>query len=315
MQLTSMNSDERSPKWSPDGRSIAFLVIEQGRIDIWVYNIDGEERINLTNDGASKKHFEWSPPGELLVYDSNMGGRWNIWLADLHAHRTVQLTEGQGDSMYPSWTSDGRAILFSSNRSGVFKIYAMSPDDASLRQLTNDAGNDIKPRMSPDGKYIAFVSDRQGSTTLWMMNADGTNVHEARSYPPVQRPGDIGFAPEVASEAYPLWNSNGQGVLYFSHVESDSPALRNSHVFAFYQNISVVAYLSWDPMFSNPMSSLYLSWTQQGDSVVAMGSFLDDEVFASWGPDSRAIVYASNRDGAFDIWVKLLGGETPSPYG
>jgi TolB protein len=303
MQLTTMDSDERSPKWSPDGKRIAFLVIEQGRTDIWVSSIDGEERIDLTNDGALKKHFEWSPSGELLVYDSNRGGRWNIWLADLHAHRAVQLTESQGDNMYPSWTADGKGILFSSNRlSDFFKIYAMSPDGASLRQLTSDTyivyRDDTKPCMSPDGKYIAFVSDRGRSATLWMMNADGANLHEASSYPPMQRPG-LFLEPEVASDSYPLWNSQSQGVMYWD---------RDSKVFMFYQNISVVGYYA--PSGSIPPLS-------QGNSIVAMDqqNWAFEQVYASWRGDGKAIVYASNRDGTFDIWIKLLTAETPSPYG
>ena len=319
MQLTSMDSDERSPKWSSDGKRIAFLVIEHGRTDIWVSSIDGEERTNLTNDGASKKYFEWALSGELLVYDSNRGGRWNIWLADLHAHRAVQLTKGQGESMYPSWASDGREILFSSDRSGVFKIFAVSSDGASLRQISSDTGNDIKPRMSPNGRYIAFVSDRGGRATLWMMDADGTNVHEARSDPPIQNPG-LPLEPEVASDSYPLWNLKSQGVMYWAHTGNETVPVSGSdlHVFTFYQNISVVGYVDWEtgPDFGKDAYDWSSASVQQGNSIVAMTSpWTSEQVYASWRRDGKAIVYASNRDGTFDIWIQLLAAETPSPYG
>jgi Tol biopolymer transport system component len=321
MQLTSMGSDERSPKWSSDGKRIAFLATEQGGTDIWVSSIDGQESARLTHDGASKECFEWAPSGELVVYDSNRGGEWNIWLADLHAHSSLQLTEGRGRSMYPSWTSDGREILFSSRSSGVFKIYAVGSDGASLRQLTNDTGNDIKPRMSPDGKYIAFVSDRKGSATLWMMDADGGNIHEALTDPPIQDPG-WPIEPNVASESYPLWNSQSQAVMYWARIGNETvPVASGSelHVFTFYHNISVMGFLNWEtgPEVRRDYSGIDWSTgsTQQGDSIIPMDSLLVfEQVHASWRRDGKAVVYATNRDGNFDIWIRLLTGKAPSPY-
>jgi Tol biopolymer transport system component len=323
MQLTSMDSDERNPKWSPDGKRIAFVTIAHGKTDIWISSLNGD-RIILTDDGASKNSFEWNPSGDLLVYDSNEGGRWNVWLADLQAHRVAQLTESQGDSMYPSWTADGRDILFSSNSNGLFRLYTMSSDGARLRQLTSDTGNDIKPHMSTDGRYIAFVSDRLGRETLWIMDADGTNMREARSMPPSQRPG-LGWEPDVALGSYPLWNPKSQGVMYVGNggepfyrdenLDIVPAAGGDSHMYVFYENISVVGY--YTPFGDlDPSSPWYVvDYDGPGNSLVAMGSFRADEICASWRPDGEAIVYASDHDGAFDIWVQLLGAATPSPYG
>jgi Tol biopolymer transport system component len=308
MQLTSMDSDERSPKWSPDGKKIAFLTIANGKTDIWISSLEGD-RITLTDDESSKNDFEWDPFGELLVYDSNKGGRWNIWLADPHTHQASQLTEGQGDNMYPSWTQDGKDILFSSNGSGVFKIYEMTSAGSRLRQLTFGSGNDFKPSMSPDGKYIAFVSDKSGRGTLWIMNADGTNVHEARSNPPIQQPG-IYVVPEVSSGSYPFWNPKSQEVMYSA---KPFPGANYSNTFVFYLNISVIKCLDFETCHIN--HPLYLFWYGQGDSLIELGSSRADEVLASWRPDGNAIVYVSNRDGTLDVWIGLLGGGVPSPYG
>jgi Tol biopolymer transport system component len=308
MQLTSINSDERSPKWSRDGERIAFLTIANGKTDIWISSLEGDQII-LTDDGASKKSFEWNPLGNLLVYDSNKGGKWNIWLADLGAHHVVQLTEEQADNMYPSWSQDSKDVLFSSNRSGVFKIYALSLDDLRLRQVSSGTGNDIKPRMSPDGNYIAFVSDRLGRSTLWIMNADGTNQREARSNPPIQRPGTY-LPTEVPSASYPLWNPKGQGVMCFA--EAFSEAGSDTDVFVFYKNMSVLAYRDWDQFVLD--SPRYYAYGAVGDSLVAIVSSRAAEIFPSWRPDGKGIVYASSHGGTFDVRVQLLEGETPSPY-
>jgi Tol biopolymer transport system component len=311
MQLTSMNSDERSPKWSTDGKKIAFLATQQGRTELWIVNIGGEGSVNLTNDGGSKNNFEWNPAGQSLVYDVESGGVWRVWVADLRAHRAVQLTEGQADDEYPSWTSDGLAILFCSNRSGPFKIWEMSSDGFRLSQLTRGNGTDLKPRMSPDGRHIAFVSDRRGSETLWIMDADGTNMHEARSNPPIQRPGLVYLPPAVALGSYPYWNSKSQAVMYYARGFQGA---NYSNTFVFYQNISVVAYLNWEN--ANPSSPWYQANYQcMGDSLVEMGSTRANVIFASWRPDGKAIVYTSNIHENLDIWVQMLGAETPSPYG
>jgi Tol biopolymer transport system component len=309
MQLTSMNSDERTPKWSPDGKTIAFLTIANDRTDIWISSLEGNRTV-LTDDGALKKSFEWNPSGESLIYDSNKGGRWNIWLADLRTHQASQLTDGQGDNMYPSWTSDGMRILFSSNRSGSSKIFEMSSDGARLKQLTSGSGNDIKPRMSPDGKLIAFVSDRYGEGTLWIMNADGTNQYEARSNPPIQRPGTY-IPTRVASDSYPSWNSNGQEVMYFA--EAFPEAGSDTDVFVFYKNVTVLGYRDWDQFVLD--SPRYYAYSTVGNSLVVIVPSRAAEIFPSWRADGNAIVYVSNRDGNFDLWILLLRGGAPSPYG
>ena len=63
LQLTAGQDSSRSPRWSPDGRWIAFLTSREGSSNVWRIPIGGGEDRQLTFEEASISAFEWSPDG------------------------------------------------------------------------------------------------------------------------------------------------------------------------------------------------------------------------------------------------------------
>ena len=89
------------PKVSPDGRRIAYAH-QPGSAgadwDIWIADIDGTNRTQLTADGANDNQPDWSPDGRRVAFTSDRGGTQDIWILDLdappRANVSVALYEG-----------------------------------------------------------------------------------------------------------------------------------------------------------------------------------------------------------------------------
>ena len=68
------------PRWSPDGRSIAFdSQAEDGRFDVWTIGVDGSGLRQVTHDPADENTPSWSRDGRFLYFESNRTGRLEIW--------------------------------------------------------------------------------------------------------------------------------------------------------------------------------------------------------------------------------------------
>ncbi len=156
-RFTYGNHVDASPRWSPDGRQIAFLSNrkEEGQMQLYVIPFDGGEAQPVTDLKGSFQGFSWSPDGKRIafafrqkdaaalereadeqkkklgvvarhitrvVYKLNGAGylpaeHTHIWVLEVDSGETRQLTSGDYDESAPCWSLDGATLLFVSNRS------------------------------------------------------------------------------------------------------------------------------------------------------------------------------------------------------
>jgi dipeptidyl aminopeptidase/acylaminoacyl peptidase len=187
-QITFSADGENSPKWSPDGKLLAFVSSRPGKAkggQIWLIDRSGGEAYELTELKGSLSAFEWSPDSKrlaLLVADPDpeanaeaaakpktprpividryhykqdvegylLSGRHTyIYLFDIASRKLERLTKGQWDERSPSWSPDGNYLAFFSNHTD-------DPDrDASLTLFVAEAkpGALEKP-LTPSGMSV-----------------------------------------------------------------------------------------------------------------------------------------------------------------
>jgi Tol biopolymer transport system component len=137
------------PRWSPDGRSIAFASRETAKeLNVWVMSADGSERRRITHFEETEGHAQspaWSPDGGRLaiqVDDTDpKAHRSHIWTVDVATgavHKLGPHSQPYLDEI-PSWFPDGRRIVFGSDRTGRLELWVMNADGSGLRQLTGRA--------------------------------------------------------------------------------------------------------------------------------------------------------------------------------
>src|SRR5262249_42473660 len=101
------------PTFSPDGKSIAVFLGEQGRHGgYWIVPADGNEPRRLTSDLQDGGTPAWTPDGRSLIVPSARSGSRNLWRVLLNGDPPEAMTSGAGEDLDPVVSSDGRALLF-----------------------------------------------------------------------------------------------------------------------------------------------------------------------------------------------------------
>src|SRR5688500_11772362 len=190
-QLTFGEKSSTNPKWSPDGKWLAFLSNRKdNRNNLYRLSMDGGEAEPLTDLKSGVSNFEWSPDGRHLAFtmsdlkteeeEKNDKGkndfRWvdeNVKMARLYVipvqkdangkREPRKLTTGNYHVSQFDWAPDSSRIAFSHSKSPVANDWPTA--DASIVEvasgnvsvLANSPAAEDSPFYSPDGKSIAVV--------------------------------------------------------------------------------------------------------------------------------------------------------------
>ena len=132
-----------SPRWSPDGLTIAFVASRDGRTDVYLINAGGSGLRNLTSDGAARDELAWDRNGDLLVPTLREGG-WRI--ERINAQGRVKAVP----------TSAGALTVKSD---GVGGLYAVKKDDDRLWRLDTGGMVLTSPliRIDPEAAWTPTV--------------------------------------------------------------------------------------------------------------------------------------------------------------
>jgi Tol biopolymer transport system component len=112
-QLTTGSSWDSSPRWSPDGRQIAFARTRTGDDELYVMNADGSGMRELTHNPAEDLSPSWSSDGRRLAFASSRGGSWAIWTISIDGSDARKFaTGGRLGATAPVWSPEGRWIAY-----------------------------------------------------------------------------------------------------------------------------------------------------------------------------------------------------------
>ncbi|HEX8525865.1 amidohydrolase family protein [Allosphingosinicella sp.] len=184
---------ESQPRFSPDGRQIAFTSDRGGGDNIWVMDSNGQNRRQITRESFELLNGPtWSPDGLYIAARKHFTtqrslGTGEIWL--YHASGTgsgVALVtrpnpQHQKELGEPVFAPDGGAIYFSRNttpgpifeyaQNSNLEVFAIERYDMRTGERTEVAGGPggaVRPAPSPDGRYLAFVRREQGKSRLFV---------------------------------------------------------------------------------------------------------------------------------------------------
>jgi Tol biopolymer transport system component len=184
-----------SPRWSPSGESIYYVIPTGVMQAIWRAGIDsrsgdalGEPELVLSGIAGlgrrGKPHMVRSPTlevtsdGKSLAYARRVVDK-DIWLVssdqeDGNAEPvSTQLTTGTAIDDWPSVSPDGQQITFVRVMGEASNVFLMPIEGGSARQVTFMNSECYFPVWSPDGREIAFVSYESGEYQVWKVSARG----------------------------------------------------------------------------------------------------------------------------------------------
>jgi dipeptidyl aminopeptidase/acylaminoacyl peptidase len=206
-RLTTSKKSDTSPRWSPDGKRIAFISAREEKPQLFLMPAFGGEPERLTENKGGVRAIAWSPDGrsiafvadqeptadeekrvkdkdDAIVVDTNYKFS-RLWVLDVATRKARLLTAGEMVATDPQWSPDGTKLAYTSNPTpraddgSLTDIWIIDVASGAMpHKLVENAGSDQSPRWSPDGAQIAYVTsartDVRQSQLAVMPAAGGT---------------------------------------------------------------------------------------------------------------------------------------------
>jgi Tol biopolymer transport system component len=177
---------EHQPRFSPDGRRIAFVSDRAGGDNIWLMNRDGSDKRQISKeDFRLLNQPSWSPDGQFLVAKKHFTtgrslGTGEVWMYHVSGGAGVPLVKKPNEKHQkelgePIFAPDGKSVYYTRNvtpgpifeyaqdsNTDLFHIENYSLEDGEISTAASGPGGAVRPTPSPDGKRLAFVR-REGT--------------------------------------------------------------------------------------------------------------------------------------------------------
>jgi len=211
VQLTNRDKESESlPRWSPDGRYLAFISSRTDKHDndqLWLLDRSGGEGRRITKLDGSVVDYAWSPNGQsiaLIVLDPDPNvGNGDAKDDDEKADKPIVINRFQFKRDIDGYLTDRRA-----------RLMMLDVATGKARRLTTGDFDEGLPAFSPDGSRVSFVSnrdkdpDRTYNNDLWVVSTSGEAQTPTRL---TTFPGDDNN-PDFPS--YPAWSPDGRSIAY-----------------------------------------------------------------------------------------------------
>lgn len=195
LQLTSGNERIALPRWSPDGKKIAFVSLKPG--DSWklyVISADGGTARPIVKENGGQIDANWSADGQQLMFGdySHANGAINIRLLDFKTRKLTTLPGSQG-LFSPRWSPDGRRVAAISPDNTTLMLFDMDTQKWST-WLKESAGSVSYPVWSSDSDSLYFDDLVNGIEAIRRVEVGESATEEVYELPSLERyPGALGL--------------------------------------------------------------------------------------------------------------------------
>ena len=174
-------ANERSPAWSPDGKSIAYFSDESGEYELNIGNQDGKgdvRKIKLSGAGFYDDPI-WSPDSQKISYTDNS---WSLYWLDVKSGTSKKIASeylygpSRTRTIYHTWSPDSKWLAYTlSTKANIQTVYAYSTEQDKSFAITDGLSEVTEPIFDESGKYLYFLgSTNAGPVKEWFAqsNAD-----------------------------------------------------------------------------------------------------------------------------------------------
>jgi len=292
--LTAEGVSSGNPRWSPDGKYLAFLSARQeGKTQVWLLNRIGGEAQRLTETPQDVDTFEWSPDSKRLC----------LILRDPTTEEELEAAKKKDDDKegedkpaqkkknktQKPWVID--RLQFKVDEVGYLDrrrthLYIFDLATKKLTQITSGDYDDSDPAWSPDGAQLAFTSnrtsdpDRNYNNDIWTVAAGNTDKG-AHLTQLTTNPGD---------DHAPTWSPDGKWIAYVTQTEPK--------------------------LFEYATKHLAVSPATGGEAKILTQSFDRNVDQIRFAADSKSLYFIADDDGTQNVCrIAITGGEITRPIG
>ena len=330
-RITSNQAYDTHPIWSPDGKKIAFSSNREGSMDIYIVDKDGGIPQRITTHSGNElpyafcdnKHILFQanvmPEAEAMVFPS--GQFPQIYKVGIDGGRPVIFSSipMEDISVHP----DGNTLLYHDKKgyedqwrkhhtSSITRdIWLSSETDGKrdYKKLTSFDGEDRNPVWSNDGKSYYYLSEKNGSFNIYKRNIDGSNEIQITKH--TKHP--VRFL-SAASNGTLCYGFNGE---IYTIKEGGNPQKININIVSDNYDKHLIKWLqsSGATEISVSPEGKEIAFIFRGDVYVTSTEYRttkqitdtpEQERDINFSPDGRSIVYASERNGLWQIYQTSL---------
>ncbi|HSJ32466.1 MAG TPA: amidohydrolase family protein [Longimicrobiales bacterium] len=336
---------ETMPRFSPDGRRIAFTSDRDGIENIWTADVSGGDLRQISRDRERQvSNPAWTPDGEYIVARKHFRntrslGSGEMWLYHTGGGAGLRLTDRRNweqNATEPVVSPDGRYVYFSEDVSPgggfdynrdphgvIYVVQRLDRETGERESILNAPGGSLAPQPSPDGRTLAFI--RRVDTKSVLMLHDIETGRERALWDGLDHDQQEVWAIFGTYPAYD-WTPDGsalviwaQGGLWRVDAETGAPTripftapVRQvlTDVVRFPQEVAPNAFdvkmLRWVSVSPDQrrvaytaLGRLYVKDLPNGTPRRVTRQNSDLELYPSWSPDGRTLVYATWNDSTY----------------
>jgi serine/threonine protein kinase len=185
----------QGPPWSPDGRRIAYTLLETRQLRIVDVNT-GQSSVPEGSESLRLTPFDWSPDGRSIVCGQVLesGAQALVAITPETGATRILVDEAPVEYLSASYSKNGRRIAYSSTVDDNQDVYVITANGSDRQRVTDATDNDEFPLWSPDGKRIIFMRGEE----VWTAPMDDGR--------PAARPE---FLQEVGRSIPNSWHADG----------------------------------------------------------------------------------------------------------
>ncbi|MEP6926905.1 MAG: PDZ domain-containing protein [Ginsengibacter sp.] len=322
IKLSSPLGVESFPRFSPDGKSIAFTGNYDGNRDVYVIPASGGIPIRLTSHGYTDRVIGWQPDGKRILFASareSGSNRFNqLYTITPSGGPSLKLPLAYGE--FASYSPDGKemAVTFRSQAFRNWKRYRGGwKADIHIFNLANNTSENITNLNTEEGNEfpmwhndeIYFLSDRgpEVRMNLWRYNTKTKDVEQLTNFKnddihfPSAGPEEIVF--EAGGNLY-LYNfsakkMNEVKISLVSDKATLKPKIEKAEKYIQHSGLSPdgnrVLMEARGDIFSLPAENGYVKNLTRTSGMA--------ERYPAWSPDGKNIAYWSDHSGEYELWI------------
>ena len=333
VQLTTHDSYECSPVWSADGKQIAFASDRHGNLDIFTMSADGGSATRLTCNSVAEVPQAFSPDGKWVLFGAAIQDPAasvmfpdntlpELYKVPAKGGRTLQVLGTPAEML--SFAADGKSFYYQDRKgyedewrkhhtSSITRdVWFYDAKSGQHTNITAHAGEDRNPVASADGKTLYFLSERNGgSMNVYALNTGANNgqqpvaVTTFKTHPvrflSAARNGLLCYT--YNGEIYTQKNGSQPQKLSITLTRDDEPVISDLTFTSGARQAVVsrdgkqVAFVARGEVF---VTSTEYATTRRISQTAGAEADVD------FAPDGRTIVYASERNGNWQLYTASI---------
>ncbi len=328
--LVSHPATEERPAYSPDGKKLAFVSQRTGNGDIYVLDLATNKLNRVTFSDTGDSLDGWSRDGEWLYFFSvsqDISGMNDIFRVRATGGTPMAVSADRYTNEFFSAPSpDGQSVAFAARgisngqwwRKGSSHIDQSEiwlKTGANYSKLTDIGAKQQWPMWSPDGKTLWFVSDRSGALNIWSLVIGGvgkqvTSFRDGRVLWAKIAHNGSAIVFEKDAEIWSLNTATGRAGKVAINLRGNSGDVISTSVNLSSRVDEFSLSADGKKIVLAARGDIFAASAADGGEAVQITRTAAPESFPVWSPDSRKVLYVSERGGAYRLYEYDFATET-----